>query len=113
MHNVIEKCALAAPDRILVATDLTDTEYLVPYVIAQAQVAGAGITLVHAILPSNPVPSDLAAIVRDARVMLHGVARQIESRGITCNAAVREGRSSEVIPEELDRTDPTRPILAT
>ena len=35
-----EKYALASPDHILVATDLTDMAYLVPYVVAQAEATG-------------------------------------------------------------------------
>ena len=38
-----EKYALASPDHILVATDLTDMAYLVPYVVAQAEATGARI----------------------------------------------------------------------
>jgi len=40
---------LAAPSSIVVATDLTDTERLLPRAIAQAKRTGAQITLVHAL----------------------------------------------------------------
>jgi nucleotide-binding universal stress UspA family protein len=125
MQSVVEsrfkKCTLAAPDRILVATDLTDTEYLMPYIVAQARTAGAAVTLVHAIPPSDLAPVEAAAIpyvdkykiVRDVRAMLLGVAHRIESRGITCDTVAREGLAIEVICGELRRTDATRLILGT
>ncbi len=116
-----DKCALAAPDHILVATDLTDMEYLEPHVIAQANSTGARITLVHAILPSQFSPSDPAAIpyadrvkiIRDARLILQGLVRPIEARGITCTAAVRAGSPREVIREQLGETRAARLILGT
>jgi nucleotide-binding universal stress UspA family protein len=112
---------LAKPKRILVATDLNDVEYLVPYVVAQAKAVGAKVTLVHAIFPFEPVVVDPLAvpyvdemkILRDARVMLLSVARQLEAQGITCDTAVREGRAGRVIREELDRTGATRLIVGT
>jgi hypothetical protein len=40
--------ALIAPDQMLVATDLSDIDYLVPHVIAQAKASRAHVTLVRA-----------------------------------------------------------------
>ena len=110
---------LAAPDRILVATDLTDTECLVPHAVAQARASGAHVTLVHAIAPSDVVGMDGAAIpyvakstiFRDVRAMLHGVARQLELQGITCDIAVRDGVPFDVIREEISRIKATRLIM--
>jgi Universal stress protein family len=57
MRSSAEDCfrirALASPDHILVATDLTDTDYLVPHAIAQAKDCGAHLTVVHAISPPD------------------------------------------------------------
>ncbi|MGA2250676.1 universal stress protein [Terracidiphilus sp.] len=126
MQNGVEgrfkRCTLAAPDRILVATDFSDMEYLLPHAIAQARAGGSEVTLVHAVSPYSGLPTEAGAVpsyvdrtkmVRDARVMLLGVVRQIESRGISCNTAVREGLASDVIHEELRRADATRLILGT
>lgn len=121
LENRFQKCTLAAPDRILVATDLIDTKYLVPHAVAQARATGAQVTLVHAIPPSDlmvidpdAIPYvDRSKILRDARVEMLGMARQIESQGVACDTAVREGRASEVIREELGRIDATRLILGT
>jgi hypothetical protein len=37
--------AFTAPGKIVVATDLTDTEYLLPHAIAQAKASGASLIL--------------------------------------------------------------------
>jgi nucleotide-binding universal stress UspA family protein len=115
------RTTLAAPDRILVATDLTDTDCLVSHAVAQARASGAQVTLVHAIAPSDVVAMDgavipyvdKAKIFRDVRVMLHGVARQFELQGITCDTAVRDGVPCDVIREEISRINATRLIMGT
>jgi nucleotide-binding universal stress UspA family protein len=111
----------AAPGHILVATDLTDTEYLINHAVAQASSSGSRVTLVHAKPPSDLVPLDgspsphvdEAKLVRDIRLTLLGVARQVEAKGIPCNVVVRLGNASDVILEELKRNGATRLILGT
>ena len=121
LEDHFRKCAPAAPDRILVATDMMDTEYLVPHAIAQAKACGAQVTLLHALSPANVSPMDgsvipyvdKAKIVRDARVMLLSVAREFEAQGVSCDTAVRDGIPSEVISEELSKTNATRLIMGS
>ena len=48
-ENCFQTRVLAAPDRILVATDLTDSDYLIPHVIAQAKASNARVTMFHAV----------------------------------------------------------------
>jgi nucleotide-binding universal stress UspA family protein len=120
-----EKYALDAADHILVATDLTDTDYLLPHAIAQAKANGAQVTLLHALPPSSiePMigPMDVAAIpyidkdkiVRDLRVTLLGLVRELESQGILCNSTVREGNPTDVISQELTRIHATRLIIGS
>ncbi len=113
--------AMATPDRILVATDLTDTEYLLPHAIAQAKASGARVTLLHVLPPSDVQPLDAASIpyvdkskiVRDVRVMLMSAARQLESQGIVCDVSIRGGIAIDVIPEAINRTHSTRLIMAS
>lgn len=62
VETLFKKCALAVPDRILVATDLTDLEYLIPHAIAQATASPAHISLVHAVIPPDSLPVEAAAI---------------------------------------------------
>ncbi len=121
VENQFRKSILAAPDRILVATDLTDVDYLIPHAIAQAKAGGARVTLIHALSPSDVVPMDGSTIpyvdktkiARDARVALLAAARRLEAEGILCKTAVRDGIPDEVIPEELRQSGATRLILGT
>lgn len=121
LTNNFENRTSASPERILVATDLTDTDCLVPHAIAQAKASGARVTLVHALPPSEVVPLDAAAIpyvdkekiVRDVQTFLFGIAQQFESHGIVCDTAVRDGFAGDVIREELGRTKATRVIIGT
>ncbi len=111
----------AAPGRIAVATDLTDTEYLLPYAIAQARASHASLILVHAVLPheSSPMEGGAAAYYdplrmdRDARLMLEGVARSVRDQGIDCATAVRHGFVPDVISEVVRNSGAGRLILGT
>src|SRR5271163_4071542 len=111
----------AAPQRILVATDLTDSDYLVPYVVAQAKASNARVTLVHAIAPANSFPAEAGAIAygdrdcidRDARAVLLKMAWQIEAHGIVCNIDVQHGFASDVVRQALLDTRATRLIIGT
>ncbi len=115
------KHSLAAPERILVATDLVDTEYLIPHAIAQAKATGAQVTLIHALPPVELAPMDgavipyleTAKIARDIRVRLLDVARQFEAEGIVCDTAVCDGAPTTVICQELSRTNATRLIMGS
>lgn len=121
-----QKCALASPDHILVATDLTDLRYLVPHAIAQAAACGAQVTFIHAIQSPGIAPieigglsngaasyPDSAKVVRDARLVLLGVERELEARGIICESTAHHGSANEVIRRELARTGATRLIVGT
>src|ERR1700744_4777432 len=97
-HTNIEN-AFAAPGKIVVATDLTDTEYPPPHAIAQAKAGHASLILVHAVLPHESMPVETGAVPyydplrmdRDARLMLDGLARDTRGQGGECVAAVRHG----------------------
>ncbi len=111
----------AAPGRIAVATDLTDTDYLLPYAIAQAKASRASLILVHAVLPheSSPMEGGAAAYYdplrmdRDARLMLEGLARNLRDQGIDCATAVRHGFVPDVISEVVRNSGAGRLILGT
>jgi nucleotide-binding universal stress UspA family protein len=82
--------AFVVPDRILVATDLSDTEYLIPHAIAQARACGSSLTLMHVIPPGEAIPLDASAIPyldvaemkREAKETLEQGASQIRAAGI-------------------------------
>jgi nucleotide-binding universal stress UspA family protein len=112
---------LAAPQRILVATDLTDGELLIPHAVFQAKASNAIVTLVHAILPGETIPLDAgsyayvdtARIEREILVLLREMAAQIEAEGVPCNVIAKHGFAPEVIREEIDETGATRLIMAS
>jgi hypothetical protein len=96
---------------IVVATDLTDAEYMLPQAIVQASAAGSRVTLVHAFPhssdpshddPANPSLTNLKSF-RDARMTLLGLARQIEAASIQCDTVTVRGNPVEVIMSEIAR----------
>ena len=111
--------ALAAPDRILVATDLSDTEFLIPHAIAQAKESGAELTLLHVISPILTGPTDpsvvayfdLPQIKRNASLAIEEAACKIQARGVKCKTLVRDGFPGEVILETLRTTGADRLII--
>src|SRR5271155_4564650 len=120
VESTAELSALAVPKHILVATDLADSEDLIPHVISQAKACGGHVTLVHAIpFASAPIVAkaiaepDNAEMERDVRLMMTGIMRALESQGITCDFVSRQGHAADVIREELARTGANRLIMAT
>lgn len=113
--------AFAAPGKIVVATDLTDTEYLLPHAIAQAKASAASLILVHAVLPHESLPVETGAVPfydplrmdRDARLLLDGLVRDVRTQGVECMAAVRHGFVPDVIAEVVKNSGAGRLILGT
>jgi nucleotide-binding universal stress UspA family protein len=99
------KRALVVPDRILVATDLTDAEYLVPHAIAQARACGAALTFVHVIPPGEAqtlnaraiAHEDSAAMAEEASRALDAVAARVRALDIPCDILVVAGYPCEQI----------------
>ena len=52
-----------APDKIIVATDLTDLDYLIPYAIAQCKACGASLVLSHVIPPVESGSLEAAVVL--------------------------------------------------
>jgi len=117
----ITQTGVAAPGKIVVATDLTDTEYLLPHAIAQAKAGNASIILVHAVLPHESMPIETGAVPfydplrmdRDARLMLDSIARDIRAQGIDCVTAVRHGFVPDIVAEVVRNSGAGRLILGT
>jgi nucleotide-binding universal stress UspA family protein len=120
-ENRFEKGILAAPDRILVATDLTDGDYLLPHVIEQARASNAHVTLVHSILPANLLPMEGGALtyaeqekIDDVvRSILTAMAAKIQEQGITCSTVAEHGFAVDVILAQIESTRANRLILGT
>jgi nucleotide-binding universal stress UspA family protein len=111
----------SAPGKIVVATDLTDAEYLLPHAIAQAKASGASLILTHAVLPHESMPVETGAIPyydplrmdRDARLMLDGLAHDVRTQGVECVAAVRHGFVPDVVADIVKNSGAGRLILGT
>ena len=120
-ETVSKNRAFVVPDRILVATDLTDTEYLIPHAVAQARACGSSLTLVHVIPPGQAVPLDASAIPyldvaemkQEAEQTLKRVAAQAEASGIPCDIVVTEGNPRERIVTLAQETKAGRLIVGT
>jgi len=119
--NPSQMATFVRPNHILVATDLTDGDFLVPHVVGQAKASGARVTLVHAILPANSFPlesgytpyPDEKILDREARLELQGIARQIELEGVPCDIYLAHGFAGDVIRDEIRMTGATRLIMGT
>jgi len=102
---VSSKRTFVVPEKILVATDLEDTDYLIPHAVAQARACGSSLTLVHIIPPGQAIPLDASAIPyldvtemkQEAEQTLKRVAAQAEASGIVCEVKVAEGNPREQI----------------
>jgi len=109
------------PGKIVVATDLTDTDYLIPHAVAQARASGSSLILVHAVLPHESMPVESGAVPyydplrmdRDARLLLENVAREVRHQGIECATAVRHGFAPDIIAEVVNNAEATRLIVGT
>lgn len=118
-HEMIQ--SFAVPNKIVVATDLTDADYLLPYAIAQARASHASLVLVHVVLPHESAPIEAGAIPyydpfrmdRDARLMLEGLARDAQAQGVECATAVRHGFAPDIIGEIVANSGARRLILGT
>lgn len=93
----------AVPDKIVVATDLADLDYLIPHAMAQARACGGALTLVHVIPPGEAIPLDASAIPyldlsemkKEAVAILEPAATKIRDSGIPCDVIVAEGSPKE------------------
>lgn len=97
--------ALVVPDKILVATDLADADYLVPHAVAQARACGAALTLIHVIPPGEALALDARAIpfedssamAQEAANKLEAIAAKIRLQGIPCEISVVYGFPREQV----------------
>lgn len=120
-HVVPSKRLLAVPDRILVATDLADLDYLIPHAVAQARACGGALTLVHVILPGEAIPLDASAIPyldvadmkREAFELLEPAAANIRDNGIPCDVSVLQGHPKDQITALVRETHAGRIIAGT
>lgn len=120
-HGASSKHLFAVPDRILVATDLGDLDYLIPHATAQARACGGALTLVHVIPPGEAIPLDASAIPyldvadmkREAVGILEPAAATIRDLGIPCDIMVLQGNPKEQITAIVREVHAGRVIAGT
>jgi len=93
------------PARILVATDLGDTERLMPFAVRQAEATGAHLLLLHVLATSESMAVDAvgmpyydpAGAVETAGNLLQAWITVARTRNIPCDALVREGNTAQQV----------------
>ena len=112
----------AAPDVILVATDLEDDiDYLLPHAVAQARAAEATLVLATVVPPAEGsalnttalLPAEAAVNAQDAKRRLRNIASLMTNAGVACEVVVRHGLPAGVIPEIAREVGATRVIVGT
>jgi len=122
----ISSSAFIAPDKILVATDLTDLDYLIPYAKAQCEACGASLVLSHVIPPVESSSLDAAVVfiadaakaathrlLEAARKTLGEVAAEMRADGIDCEVVIRHGHPRDVVQELVSNLHAQRVVLGT
>jgi len=91
----------AHPATILVATNLSDLDHLMPVAIEQARKTGARLILLHVLSSTEPITADAVGIpyydtegaLEISEQMLRPWCEHAARHGIRCDALVREGKA--------------------
>jgi nucleotide-binding universal stress UspA family protein len=118
--------AFTAPDKILVATDLTDIDYLIPHAKAQCEASGASLVLSHVIPPVESGSLDAAVVfiadaakaatqrlLEKAQQTLGEIAANMRADGIDCEVVIRYGHPRDVVKELVGHLHAGRVVLGT
>jgi nucleotide-binding universal stress UspA family protein len=109
------------PATILVATDLSDLDHLMPFALEQAGETGARLILLHALPPSAVFGADAAGMpyydkgsaLETAQEMLRPWCEAAARRGIRCDTVVREGHPTQQIAAAVRQFQGDRVLLGT
>jgi nucleotide-binding universal stress UspA family protein len=109
------------PALILVATDLSDTERLIPIAMQQAEGTGARLLLLHVLATSESMAVDAvgmpyydpAGAVETAGKMLHDWCSVARTRCISCEGVVREGNAAQQVIATARQFKADRILLGT
>jgi nucleotide-binding universal stress UspA family protein len=120
-NKTLDNIRLLLPSRIVVATDLTDLDRLLPHIVAQGKATGAIITLVHAIEPKEctsaglggPCCGSCEADYLDKERMLTVFAKEIEAQNLSCTWVLKRGFAADIVRRQIELTHTTRLIMAS
>jgi nucleotide-binding universal stress UspA family protein len=109
------------PGVILVATDLSDTERLMPFAVQQAESTGARLLLLHVLATSESMAVDAvgmpyydpAGAVETASQMLQTWVAVARTRKIPCEAMIREGNAAQQVLTTARQFKADRILLGT
>jgi nucleotide-binding universal stress UspA family protein len=109
------------PSVILVPTDLSDTERLMPYALQQAESTGAHLLLLHVLAAGESMAVDAvgmpyydpAGAIDTAGQMLHSCCLAARSQNIPCEALVREGNTAQQVITTARQFHADRILLGT
>lgn len=109
------------PGVILVATDLSDAERLMPFAVQQAESTGAHLLLLHVLAASESMAVDAvgmpyydpAGAVETAGNMLQTWCAVARTRNIPCEAMVREGNAAQQVIATARQLHADRILLGT
>ena len=109
------------PATILVATDLSDLDHLMPFALEQAGETGARLILLHALSSPAVFSADAAGMpyydkgsaLETAHEMLQPWCEAAARRGVRCEALVREGHSTQQIAAAVDQFKADSVLLGT
>ncbi len=110
------------PATILVATDLSDLDHLMPFALEQAAETGARLILFH-VLPASVtvIAADASGMpyyntssaLETAQEMLRPWCEVAARRGIRCDEVVREGHPTQQIAAAASKLQADRVLLGT
>jgi nucleotide-binding universal stress UspA family protein len=121
-QDSLQSSKFAAPNVIVVATDLVDLPDLMPHAIAQAKASDAALHIVHAI-PSNKVfvpesgmvPAvDPVKMSQDTQNLMEElISQKIGAQGVRYTIEARHGDPSDVVADVTKETGAQRVIVST
>jgi len=109
------------PETILVATDLSDLDHLMPFALEEAGDTGARLILLHALSTASAFTADAtgmpyfdtAGALETATQMMHPWCEVAARLGVRCDALAREGHPTEQIAAAVHQFDVDRVLLGT
>jgi nucleotide-binding universal stress UspA family protein len=116
-----EKDCWSKPQTILVATDLTDLDRLMPFALEQARNSGAKLILQHVLAVGVGIAMDAAGMpyydptgpLESAQEALAAWCESTRQKGVACEALVREGHAAQQIQEAAANLHADRILLGT
>jgi nucleotide-binding universal stress UspA family protein len=109
------------PSVILVATDLSDLDRLMPFAMEQALETGARLILLHVIAANEALAADLAGmpyydpagVLESAGNILEYSCESARRHGIACSGLVREGNAAKQVLDAAHQFHADRIVLGT